>query len=691
MAERETLLVELGTEELPPKALIDLERAFRDAIAGGLREAGLNAGLVRSFATPRRLAVLIDELPLRQPDRATERRGPPVKVAFDAEGRPTRAALAFAESCGVPVEQIGRVETPKGAWLSHSATEAGQTTAALLPAIVAHAAAALPVPKRMRWGSGEAEFVRPVHWLVMLLGSTPVPGRVLDLEAGRTTRGHRFHAPQPLELSHAQDYPSVLEERGRVIADFARRRARIESEVRAAAAGVGGDAMIAAKLLDEVTALTEWPVALAGHFEERFLALPEEVLVATLQDHQRYFPVRTRDGALAPYFIAVANLESRAPAQVRAGNERVVRPRLADAAFFWDSDRSCSLASREEALAGVVYQARLGSLADKARRVAKLARLVATRIGGDADIAERAARLAKCDLLTQMVGEFPELQGVMGRRYALHDGEPADVASALEEQYLPRFAGDRLPASNAGRALAIADRLDTLAGSFAVGSRPTGNKDPFGLRRGALGMLRIIIECRLELDLRELLGEAVLLQPVPGAVVDELYEFVMERLRAWYLDSGEFATDEFDAVLARRPVSPLDFDRRLRAVHRFLSLDASASLAAANKRIANILRQAGDPELPAADSGRFTESAERALHTELVRQQARVEPLLAAGRYTEALEQLAALRGVVDEFFDRVLVMTEDAGVRTNRLALLAQLRRLFLHTADLSRVQPKG
>ena len=691
MPERGTLLVELGTEELPPKALIELERAFRDGITQGLRDAGLEPGRVHGFATPRRLAVLIDEVTLRQPDRTVERRGPPLKVAFDAEGRPTRAALAFAESCGVPIEQLGRVETPKGAWLSHSATEAGQTTSALLPAIVAQAAAALPVPKRMRWGSGDAEFVRPVHWLVMLLGATQVPGRVLDLDGGRTTRGHRFHAPQPIELAAASDYARLLEDQGRVIADFARRRARIDTEVRAAAAAVGGEALMDPDVLDEVTALTEWPVALAGQFEERFLELPAEVLVATLQGHQRYFPVRAPGGALAPCFVAVANLESRDPAQVRAGNERVVRPRLADAAFFWASDRSRSLATREESLAGVVFQARLGSLADKARRVAKLARTVATRIGGDGDLAERAARLAKCDLLTQMVGEFPELQGVMGRYYALHDGEPAEVANAIEEQYLPRFAGDRLPASNAGRALAIADKLDTLAGSFAVGSRPTGNKDPFGLRRGALGALRIIIECGLELDLRELLAEAVRVQPVPGAAADDLYDFMMERLRAWYLDAGEFDWGEFEAVLARRPASPLDFDRRLRAVHRFLSLDASASLAAANKRIANILRQAGDPELPAANAERFTEAAERALHVELVRQQRRVEPLLAAGRYTEALEQLAALRDVVDDFFDRVLVMAEDAAVRSNRLALLAQLRRLFLHTADLSRLQPKA
>jgi glycyl-tRNA synthetase beta chain len=691
MAEHSTLLVELGTEELPPKALRELERAFKDGIVQGLRDAALTMGQVRSYATPRRLAVAIDEVPLRQLDRTLERRGPPVKVAFDANGQPTRAALAFAETCGVPVSEIGRVETPKGAWLSHTATEAGQLTAALIPDIVARAAQALPVPRRMRWGSGDAEFVRPVHWLVLLMGSERVSGRVLDLEAGRTTRGHRFHAPEPFDVARATAYAEDLEHRGRVIADFEARRSRIERQVRACAAAIGGDAHIEPALLDEVTALTEWPVALTGRFEDRFLALPPEVLIATLQDHQRYFPVRTADGALLPHFIAVANLESREPGQVRAGNERVVRPRLADAAFFWDADRRHSLASREDALAGVVFQARLGSMADKSRRVASLARVIAERIGSDPALAERAARLAKCDLLTQMVGEFPELQGSMGRHYAVHDREPAEVAKALEEQYLPRFAGDRLPASSTGRALAIADRLDTLAGCFAIGSRPSGNKDPFGLRRAALGVLRILIEGGIDLDLDELLGRAVRAQPVAGVSQTEIYDFMMERLRAYYLDGGDIDSSQFEAVLAKRPPSPLDFDRRLRAVRRFLSLEASTSLAAANKRIANILRQAGDPDLPPADPACFTEGAERALHAELARQQLRVEPLLASGRYDEALESLAELRAVVDEFFDCVLVMAEDTAVRMNRLALLAQLRRLFLRTADLSRLQPKA
>jgi glycyl-tRNA synthetase beta chain len=446
-------------------------------------------------------------------------------------------------------------------------------------------------------------------------------------------------------------------------------------------------------LLDEVTALTEWPVALTGQFEERFLALPPEVLIATLQGHQRYFPVRDERGALRPFFVTVANLESRAPLQVRAGNERVVRPRLADAAFFWESDCRRSLRSREPDLARVVFHARLGSMGDKARRVAALARLIAQGIGGDADRAERAGLLAKTDLLTQLVGEFPELQGVMGRYYALHDGEAPELAQALEEQYLPRHAGDRLPDSATGRALAIADRLDTIAGSFAIGARPTGNRDPFALRRSALGLLRIMIECELPLDLVDLTEQATLAQPVPGASAQEIYDFMMERLRAYYVETEHDAIDAsvFDAVLARRPTSPLDFHRRLRAVQHFLRLDASASLATANKRIANILRQAGDPELPPADPARFTEPAEHALHAELARQQAETAPLLAAGGYAQALERMAALRGVVDEFFDRVLVMAEDDRVRMNRLALLAQLRSLFLHTADLSRLQGKA
>jgi glycyl-tRNA synthetase beta chain len=688
----ETLLVEVGTEELPPKALPALSRAFAEGLAAGLRDAGLAAGTVHPFATPRRLAVRVAAVPDRQPDHTTERRGPPLKAAFDADGNPTRAALAFAESCGVPVASLARLETPKGAWLAHTTAAPGQPAAAVVPAIVERALAGLPVPKRMRWGSGDAEFVRPVHWLVILLGADVVPARMLGVEAGRTTHGHRFHAPAPIVLAHADEYPDVLARRGYVLADFAERRTRIADGVAAAAATLGARAHVEPALLDEVTSLTEWPVAVAGHFEERFLALPAEVLVATLQDHQRYFPVRDADGALCARFIAVANIESHAPGQVRAGNERVVRPRLADAAFFWEADRRRSLADRAPDLAGIVFQARLGTMADKCARVAGLAGAIARVLGANVAHAERAGRLAKVDLLTQMVGEFPELQGIMGRYYAREDGEDDEVARALEEQYLPRFAGDRLPETRTGQALAIADKLDTIAGTFAIGNRPSGNKDPYGLRRGALGVLRIVIERALPLDLRALIEDAIARQPVPGADADALYEFMMERLRAYYLegDSGIDAS-VFDAVLARRPTAPLDFDRRLRAVQRFLELDASASLAAANKRIANILRQAGDPELGPADPKLFVEDAERVLHEALGAQAALVEPLLAAGRYADALEQLAGLRASVDAFFDQVLVMADDPALRANRLALLAQLRRLFLHTADLSRIQTKG
>jgi glycyl-tRNA synthetase beta chain len=690
--ERATLLVELGTEELPPKSLRELERAFCAALVEGLGAAGVPPARFRTFASPRRLALLAEGVSLRQPDRVVERRGPPVKAAFDAEGRPTRAALAFAQSCGVELAELGRTESAKGAWLCYSATEAGRETAELLEEIVQRAVAGLPVPRRMRWGSGDDEFVRPAHWLVLLLNDRVVTARVLGLEAGRITRGHRFLAPEPLEIATAREYSDLLESRGRVIADFAARRERIVTQARAAAAAVGGEVVLETDVVDEVTALTEWPVAMVGGFEGRFLELPPEVLAATLQDHQRYFPMQASGGALLPLFIAVANLDSLEPAQVRAGNERVVRPRLADAAFFWDADRRRTLAEREPELAGVVFQARLGTMADKAQRVTALARLVASRIGCDEEIAARAARLAKTDLLTQMVGEFPELQGVMARYYALHDGELPALAQALEEQYLPRFAGDRLPPTPAGQALAIADRLDTIAGSFAIGSRPTGNKDPFGLRRGALGVLRIMIECELELDLTELLEQAARAQPVAGARVDEIYEFMMERLRAYYLDSAQdMDASLFDAVLARRPTSPLDFDRRLRAVRQFVRLEASASLASANKRIANILRQAGEPELAPPDPTRFTETAEAALHEQLQRQRTAVTPLLTQGRYAEALERLAGLRAVVDEFFDRVLVMTEDTAVRSNRLALLSELRRLFLHTADLSRLQMRA
>jgi glycyl-tRNA synthetase beta chain len=687
---RRDFLVEIGTEELPPKSLLALADAFAAGIERGLADAGLARGMIERFATPRRLAVRVRRLAVKQPDRTVEKRGPPVAAAFDAQGAPTQAALAFARGCGVEVGALARLETPKGSWLVHRGVESGAATPTLLPGIVKAALDSLPIARRMRWGAGSAEFVRPVHWIVMLLGNEVVDGELLGVRAGRMSRGHRFMAPRELSIASPAGYVAALERRGRVLVDITQRRDAIRGGVTAAARGIDGQAVIDDNLLDEVTALVEWPVALAGRFETRFLELPEEVPIATMQDNQRYFPVRDAAGRLMPRFVTVANIESPDPAQVIAGNERVVRPRLADAAFFYGVDRKLSLESRREALGRVTFQTRLGSLHDKSERVRLLAEAVAAAIGGDAALARRAAELAKCDLLTSMVGEFPELQGIMGRYYAQHDGEPAEVCEAIREQYLPRFAGDALPETRTGMALATADKLDTIVGIFAIGQRPTGTRDPFGLRRAALGLLRISIERRLDLDLKSLIDRALasLPFPAPEGCARDVYDYVFERLRAYYLEGGAGVTTEmFDAVLATRPASPLDFDARLRALAEFLALPDAPGLAAANKRIANILRKAGEQPIEAIDAALLRDPAELVLGEQVLAVARKVEPMFAAREYTGALRLLAALRKAVDDFFDGVLVMDEDPALRGNRLALLKRIQSLFLHAADLSRL----
>ena len=685
-------LVEIGTEELPPKSLLTLATAFADGVAKGLTDAGLEHRAIERFATPRRLAVRVRRLAERQPDRAIERRGPPLKASFDAQGAPTQAALAFAKSCGVEVSELAPLETPKGAWLVHRGTEAGAYTASLLPGIVQAALDALPIARRMRWGAGEAQFVRPVHWVLMVFGKETLPCEILGVAASNVTYGHRFMAPRPLRISTPASYVATLHKRGRVLADIHERRETIRQGVTAAAARLGGNAVISDALLDEVTALVEWPVPLAGRFDARFLELPPEVLIATMQDHQRYFPVRDAEGALMPWFITVANIESLDPAQVIAGNERVVRPRLSDAAFFWSTDRQQRLDSRSEGLRRVTFQTQLGSVHDKAERVRKLAQSVAASIGGDARLADRAAELAKCDLISAMVGEFPELQGLMGRYYAQHDGEHAEVCEAIREQYLPRFAGDELPATRTGMAVAIADKLDTIAGIYATGQKPTGTRDPFGLRRAALGLLRTTIERRLELDLQQLIGQALAALPfaAPENCARDVYDYIIERLRAYYVEGGagfEVTAEMFDAVLATRPASPLDFDARLRALVEFLQLPDAQSLAAANKRIANILRKATEPVREQFDADLLIDPAEQILGEQIEAIARQVEPRFAAREYTSALKSLAVLRKAVDDFFDSVMVMADDATLRGNRLALLRRLQGLFMHAADLSRL----
>src|SRR6187401_326230 len=688
----EDFLVELGTEELPPLALPQLERTFAAGIRQGLAEGGLPHGELRSFATPRRLAVLVRDLAVMQPAQAIKLKGPPVSAAFDKEGKPTMAATKFAEKCGADVNALTRITEGKGEFLFFAGQKPGLATTGLLPGIVQRSLDQLPIPKRMRWGVSTAEFVRPVHWLVLLFGADVVPARILDTNSGRATRGHRFMAPQEFALAKPTDYEAVLREKGKVIPDFGERRTRIGAQVLAAAETLSGEALLSDSLLDEVTALVEWPSAIAGSFEPRFLELPREVLISTLQQHQRYFPLQDAGGKLLPHFITISNIESRDPSRVRAGNERVVRPRLSDAAFFWSQDRKQPLAARLPGLDAVTFQAKLGSIGDKVRRVVTLAGEIALLIDADRAKAERAAQLAKCDLLSAMVGEFPELQGIMGRYYALADGEPADVAAAIDEHYLPRGAGGALPATGAGVAVALADKLDTLAGIFAIGQKPSGTKDPFGLRRAAIGALRMLVEKKLDLDLQALVTRACALQPVQNANASaEVWDYMIERLRAYFLDSGSaggvagVSTEMFDAVRASSPVSPLDLGARLAALAKFLGIPEAASLTAANKRISNILKKAELGAAGTVDVAALLEPAEKSLHEALAGIVPEVERSLSKRDYSGALTRLATLRPAVDGFFDGVMVNAEDPALRRNRLALLAQVRHQFSRIADLS------
>ena len=680
------LLFELCTEELPPRTLPALSSALTAGITKGIDDLGLPHGKVHGFATPRRLAVWIEKLAEHQPDRQVERRGPPLANAFDAQGAATQAATAFAKSCGVAVGELSKLTTEKGAWLQFRGTEHGAATTALLKDILTQAIAALPIAKRMRWGAHSAEFVRPVHSVVLLYGDEVVPIELLGLQSGRITSGHRFHHLKPISLKSAKGYEAKLR-RAKVIADFAKRRETIRSGVIAAAAQVGGSALIDDALLDEVTALVEWPVPLTGQFEQRFLSLPREVVIATVQDHQRYFAVQGPDGKLSGWFVTVSNIESRDPSKVREGNERVVRPRLSDAAFFWEQDRKISLQAHAARLAGVIFQAKLGSYAEKTARVTRLAQLIGSHIGAGPDLAQ-AAELAKADLMTAMVGEFPELQGTMGRYYAEAQGLPRDVSVAIEEHYRPRFAGDALPSTKIGQALSLADKIDTLVGIFAIEQRPTGTKDPFGLRRAALGVLRILLDARLELDLLEVLAAAAAAQPVQRAgVADEVYDFIAERLRGVLLEEPGTTPEMLDAVLANRPRSPLDAVTRLAALKEFLLLPDAVVLAGINKRIANILKKTQVSRDWVVDAQALSEEAELGLHRALTNLRDPVLDATRERRYADSLQALVGLRAPVNEFFDRVMVMDENTAKRNNRLALLRDVLVLLGGVADLSRL----
>ena len=681
------LLFELGTEELPPRTLEGLSLALRDGILKGLDAAGITHGRAQAFATPRRLAALVASCAESAPDRSNERRGPPVAASFDADGAPTQAATAFAKSCGVPVAELTRLTTDKGAWLAFRGIEPGAATVTLLGAIVNQAIAALPIARRMRWGAYPVEFVRPVRSALLLFGDAVVSTEVLGHGSDRFTVGHRFHAPRAFAVLRPGTYERQLR-RARVVADFGKRRELIRAGVTAAAATVGGTPVMGDALLDEVTALVEWPVPVAGRFEARFLALPREVVIATIEEHQRYFAVQDADGRLTGGFVTVSNIESRNAAVVREGNERVVRPRLSDAVFFWEQDLRLSLDAHAAKLADMTFQTQLGSYADKTRRIRALAEFIAPRIGAQGQIG-RAAGLAKADLMTAMVGEFPELQGTMGRYYAAAQGESDELALALQEHYRPRFAGDVLPTTRTGQALALADKIDTLTGIFAIGQRPTGTKDPFGLRRAALGVLRILLESRLALDLHELLDVAAAAQPVQRAdVATEVYDFVADRLRGLLLERADGTSPEMlDAVLALRPGSPLDMEARLLALKVFLLQPDAAVLTALNKRIVNILRKAPSAPGTMVDERILAEPAEIELHRVLVAAGSAVRDALSARRYADALEASTGLSAAVDAFFEHVMVMDVDIQRRNNRLALLRDVATLLGGVADLSRL----
>ncbi|WP_395842409.1 glycine--tRNA ligase subunit beta [Edwardsiella tarda] len=687
---QQTFLVEIGTEELPPKALRSLAQAFADNFRSELDNAGLAHGDIAWFAAPRRLALKVAALDAAQPDREIEKRGPAIAQAFDADGKPTKAAEGWARGCGISVEQAERLTTDKGEWLLYRAQQKGQRAQELLPTLVANALSRLPIPKLMRWGANDTQFVRPVHTVTLLLGSESIPATILGIQSDRVIRGHRFMGEPEFTIDNADQYPQILLERGKVIADYEARKAQIKRDAEAAATRIGGQADLSDSLLEEVTSLVEWPVVLTAKFEEKFLAVPAEALVYTMKGDQKYFPVYDAQGKLLPNFIFVANVDSKDAQQIIAGNEKVVRPRLADAEFFFKTDRKQRLEDNLPRLESVLFQQQLGSLRDKTDRIAALAGWIAQQIGADVNMATRAGLLSKCDLMTNMVFEFTDTQGVMGMHYARHDGEAEEVAVSLNEQYMPRFAGDALPSSLVACAVAIADKMDTLAGIFGIGQHPKGDKDPFALRRAALGVLRIIVEKKLPLDLLTLTQEAVRLygdKLSNAKVVEDVVDFMLGRFRAWYQEEGH-AVDTIQAVLARRPTRPADFDARVRAVSHFRTLDEAATLAAANKRVSNILAKSSDTLADQVQATLLKEAAEIRLAANLITLQEKLAPLFAAGQYQEALVELATLRQPVDDFFEQVMVMADDEQVRINRLTLLSKLRDLFLQVADISVLQ---
>jgi len=683
------LLLEVGTEELPPTALKTLSDALSSSFSARLKSSRLTFDSVEAYASPRRLALLVRQLAARQPEQEVVRRGPALLASFSADGEPTRAAQGFARSCGVDVGELQRERTEKGEWLLYRGRSVGKETVSLVPELLEQSLSELPIPKRMRWGDGDEEFVRPVHWVCLIYGERPIEAPILGVWAGAETRGHRFHHPQPIHIKCAGDYADQLREVGYVEPSFERRREMIIDQVKGRCVGLGVVPVLDDSLLDEVASLVEWPSAILGRFDETFLEVPSEVLIETMQKHQRYFAIRRRDGTLDNRFVAISNIESRDPDEVRAGNERVIRPRFADARFFWDQDRRLPLDRLFPKLETVIFQDRLGSLADKSRRVERLAKILGRNSRVSAESLGRAALLAKCDLVSSMVYEFPSLQGTMGRYYAIHSGEDSCVSQAMQEQYLPRFSGDDLPESPCGTILGLADRLDSLIGIFGIGERPTGAKDPYALRRASIAVLRILVETSIDIDLRDALEQAAAGFP-PGLLdpttVPDVLTYMFDRLPGYYQEQG-IPEDRVESVLAIGETNPKRMDLRIRAVHHFRSLPAAEALAGANKRIRNLLVKADerDEKGLGPEVGLFESAAEEHLWDRVQGLGEEVQPLLDDDQFEEALQRLSQIQRDVDQFFEDVMVMVEDPVIRRNRLALLAQVFGLFRKVADIS------
>ena len=690
MVKKQDLLIEIGTEELPPKSLKNLAITFSGQMCLTLKKEELDFSDTNWYATPRRLSLLITDLDITQKDKEYQRRGPSLSAAFDKNKKPTKATLGFAKSCGVEVKELKKIETEKGIWLAFDAILKGKNTDKLIPDLIEKSLVRLPIVKRMRWGNHNIEFVRPIKWTLILFGNKALNCKILGVESGAYSYGHRYHHPDVLKIKKPSEYSDTLKNKGYVIADYNERLSLIKSQISSVAKDKKGNVIVDSELLNEVTSLVEWPVSFVGSFDPKFLELPKEVLIATMQDNQKYFPIVNNKDELMPLFICVSNIESSNHELIKRGNERVIRPRLSDAAFFWEWDLKYGLKNHHKSLKEVIYQKDLGTLHDKSERIAKTLSSMTKEIDIDAGSAKKVAKLCLCDLLTKMVAEFPKLQGTMGRYYAKADGENDDIAIALEELYQPRFAGDKLPKTLLGQCLSISEKIDNLIGIFSIGKAPTGDKDPFALRRSAIGLLRIIIECEIDIDLKNLLSIAASNFPDKNQslnCIDDVYTFLMERLRYYYRDEG-FSADVFESVLAINTSRPLDFHYRMVAVTEFRKLIEAKSLAAANKRTSNLLKKSGGIDDIKIKDSLLTEEAEIKLASTLEDYKKIIAPMIDNRDYKSALSKLAELRKVVDDFFDNVMVLCDEPELKKNRLALLSNLNSLFLETADISKLQ---